>query len=76
MKQGRTVILFLSIFSVLYAAISPLRALAAYDQFPPGSSVTLGEFVYDDDMQPTTTPCTLTVKTPDKSGGHQRGQHV
>ncbi|MBI5530976.1 MAG: hypothetical protein HY918_05795 [Candidatus Doudnabacteria bacterium] len=63
MKQGRLILIF-SVLFALFAAAGPFKAAAAYDQFAPGSSVTLGEFVYDDNMQPTTTPCTLTVMSP------------
>ena len=39
--------------------------LATYnDLIAPGDSVTIGEFVYDDDMQPTTTDCTVSIFSP------------
>jgi hypothetical protein len=44
---------------------SALPAFAAYDQFEPGTAVTLGEFVYDDSFEATTTAnCSVTVHDP------------
>ncbi len=39
-------------------------ALAAYERYSVGDDVTIGEFVYDDDFQPTTTPCWVTITSP------------
>ncbi|MBP6855809.1 MAG: hypothetical protein KBC26_02460 [Candidatus Pacebacteria bacterium] len=39
----------------------------AYETVLPGGAITIGEFVYDDDFQATTTPCTVSVYNP--SGG-------
>ena len=39
-------------------------AMAAYERFSPGETVTLGEFVYNDDFTPTTTPCIISIFDP------------
>jgi hypothetical protein len=53
---------FLSFFlvSCFLFLITP-SAHAEYRTVPPGSPITLGEFVYDDDYVATTTPCNITI---------------
>ena len=54
-------ILFLACVILLRAGF----AVAGYnDLISPGDSVTIGEFVYDDDMQPTSSDCTISVYDP------------
>jgi hypothetical protein len=36
----------------------------SYQKIAPGDTVTLGEFVYEDDFTPTMTPCTITITDP------------
>ncbi len=36
----------------------------SYQKIAPGDTVTLGEFVFDDDFTPTTTPCMITIINP------------
>lgn len=50
---------------LVVALLGVPTALAAYERFAPGDTVTITEFVYDDDFVPTTTPCTLEVYEPD-----------
>jgi len=42
----------------------PFFSLAAYSKFAPGAAVTIGEFVYEDDLTPSFDDCLLTVKNP------------
>ena len=37
---------------------------AGYQKIAPGDTVTLGEFVFDDDFVATTTPCTIGITNP------------
>lgn len=37
---------------------------ASYQKIAPGGTVTLGEFVFDDNFVPTTTPCTIGITNP------------
>lgn len=51
--------------------------LAGYnDLIAPGDSVTIGEFVYDDDMQPTTTACTIDIYFPDRTVAYSGSMDV
>lgn len=54
------------IFIVIFLAglTIPDFSFAQYSKFAPGTSITIGEFVYEDDLTPSTDNCTLTVKTP------------
>lgn len=36
----------------------------AYEQIAPQESITIGEFVYDDNFVATTTPCTISIYDP------------
>ena len=58
--------LFPSLFILaLFFLISPIKkVLAEYQIFSPGASVTVGDFVYDDSYNPTTTPCTIMISDP------------
>lgn len=42
-------------------------AHAEYRSVSPGSPITIGEFVYDDDYVATTTPCNITISDPASS---------
>ena len=37
---------------------------AGYQKIAPGDTITLGEFVFDDDFVATTTPCTIGITDP------------
>jgi len=37
---------------------------AGYEKIAPGDTITLGEFVFDDDFVATTTPCTIGITDP------------
>lgn len=54
--------LVLSVLIILL--ISGTSVLAAYEKVSPGANITIGEFVYDDNYSPTTTPCTITINDP------------
>lgn len=52
-------VLFVSFFSL------PLHHIfAEYPRAAKGTTVVIGEFVYDDDYTPTTTPCTISIYNP------------
>ena len=38
--------------------------LAGDNVYAPGDTVTIGEYVYNDDYTPTTDPCTVTITSP------------
>src|SRR3989344_3542150 len=46
-----------------FSSIS-IAIAAGYQKIAPGDAVTLGEFVFEDDFTPTTTPCTITIIDP------------
>jgi len=52
---------FISLFLVFFATDF---AYAGYQKIAPGDTVTLGEFVFDDNFVPTTTPCTIGITDP------------
>ncbi len=55
------------IFIALFVAISFFTidfVYANYQKIAPGDTVTLGEFVFDDNFVATTTPCTIGIKNP------------
>lgn len=39
-------------------------AYAGYQKIAPGATVTLGEYVFEDDFTPSTTDCTINIKNP------------
>ena len=57
----------LGYFSLPFFVVSffaPHLAYASYQKIAPGGTVTLGEFVFDDDFVATTTPCTIGITNP------------
>jgi len=44
--------------------VVPIFAFASYTKFSPGATVTIGEFLFEDDFTPSTEDCTLTVRDP------------
>ncbi len=52
--------LLIMVFSFCYFA----AAASAYQEYLPNTTILLGEFVYDDDFTPTTTPCLISVFSP------------
>ena len=59
---------YLLVFSCfVISLLLAMPALAAYEKYDIGSLITIGEFVYDDDFQATTSPCTISIYNP--SGG-------
>jgi len=52
---------FLAAF--IFSSIS-IATASSYQKIAPGDTVTLGEFVFDDDFTPTTTPCTIGITNP------------
>jgi len=52
-----SVVLCITLFSAGFV-------FAAYDKFSPGESITISEFVYNDDFTPYTSSCTLLVYKP------------
>lgn len=57
----------LSYFSLpffVFSFFAPNLAYASYQKIAPGGTVTLGEFVFDDDFIATTTPCTIGITNP------------
>ncbi len=59
-KISGCLVLLLSVFCLSAATV----AYASYQKIAPGGTVTLGEFVFDDDFVATTTPCTIGITTP------------
>lgn len=53
---------FLQLFVLNLFAVD--FAHASYQKIAPGSTVTLGEFVFDDNFLATTTPCTIGITSP------------
>lgn len=48
----------------VFSFFAPNLAYASYQKIAPGDTVTLGEFVFDDDFVATTTPCTIGITDP------------
>jgi len=53
----------------VFFGFSPISSVsvssaASYQKIAPGDTVTLGEFVFDDDFVATTTPCTVGITDP------------
>ncbi len=59
---------FIKFFLCSLICIMPVffasNVFASYNQFTAGSSITISEFVYNDDSTPYTSDCTLTVYSP------------
>lgn len=53
--------LFLFVFGIL---ATRSVVFAAYNRYAPGDTVTIGEFVYDDNFNPSTDACSTTVYYP------------
>ena len=49
---------------LLLLCVPALSLAGSYPQYPAGSVVTIGEFVYNDDYSPTTDNCDVTVYDP------------
>ena len=49
---------------VFFGFFSISVASAGYQKIAPGDTVTLGEFVFDDNFVATTTPCTIGITNP------------
>ncbi len=51
---------------VLYCSFFLISTVSAnnYQKIAPGDTVTLGEFVFEDDFSPSTTDCTITINNP------------
>ncbi|HPW34491.1 MAG TPA: hypothetical protein PK367_01880 [Candidatus Paceibacterota bacterium] len=57
--------LILSVFVLLgIFLLGGVEYTNAYQTVSPGQSIIIGEFVYDDDFQATTTPCTINIYDP------------
>src|SRR3989344_1248213 len=54
---------FISLFLV-FSFLAINFVYAGYQKIAPGRTVTLGEFVFDDDFVATTTPCTIGITDP------------
>ena len=54
------------IFCFVFFGFFSIFVVSAYNyqKIAPGDTVTLGEFVYDDDFVATTTPCTIGITNP------------
>ncbi|MBU1348752.1 hypothetical protein KJ781_01635 [Patescibacteria group bacterium] len=52
------------LLSVVLSFVAVGSVSASYQRIAPGDAVTLGEFVFDDDFVPTTTPCTIGINDP------------
>jgi hypothetical protein len=63
MKRQKLLI-SLGLGAYIFLAASPLYIFADYPKVAPGDSITLGEFIYDDNYVATTSPCTITIVNP------------
>ncbi len=52
------------ILSLVFALLPADGVYAVYQKVAPGTTITLGEFVFTDDLVPTMTPCTISVSNP------------
>ncbi len=57
LKSKLFFLLFLFTFGISFSH----TAFAQYQRYSPGDTVTIGEFVYDDNYSATTTPCWVTI---------------
>jgi len=60
MKKISTQLFFLVALLIFFVCTTS-SASAAYERVAPGATITIGEFVYDDDYVATTTPCTVSI---------------
>ncbi|MCE9628790.1 MAG: hypothetical protein K8Q91_02220 [Candidatus Vogelbacteria bacterium] len=58
---------FLGIFFLFLIVGFSTTVYAAYERFAPGTTATIGEFVYEDDFTPSTEDCVANIYDP--SGG-------
>lgn len=55
---------FFSLLFLVFNFLATDFASASYQKIAPGNTITLGEFVFDDDFVATTTPCTIGISDP------------
>ena len=66
MKNHTLYLLSFSFCCFVFVSFFSTSIALAYDyqRIPPGGTVTLGEFVFDDNFVATTTPCTVGINDP------------
>ena len=57
--------IFILLFCVFQFFSISVAFAGSYQKIAPGDTITLGEFVFDDDFVATTTPCTIGITDPD-----------
>ncbi|MEI8248888.1 MAG: dockerin type I domain-containing protein [Candidatus Taylorbacteria bacterium] len=52
---------------IFFGLIGLAHVHAATNKYAPGDTIIIGEFVYDDNLVATTSPCTITIYNPSNS---------
>jgi hypothetical protein len=57
--------IFLYLFILFFSNFAFFGLAQAYEKYSPGNTAVIGEFVYEDDFTPATSPgCTITIYNP------------
>ena len=62
--KNKIVRIFLKTSIIFLFAIFFANTVYAADTYVPGETITIGEFIYNDDYTPTTDNCTISVYSP------------
>jgi len=63
-KHTAKILGYFFVLFLVFSIVSTDLAYASYQKIAPGDTITLGEFVFDDDFVATTTPCTIGITDP------------
>lgn len=65
-KTKQRLIYLFSVFSFLFFGFFSISVAfaAEYQKIAPGETITLGEFLFEDDFSPSTEDCTITITDP------------